>query len=291
MLNGAMGFKEKLLSAASKSRSWLCIGLDPDPERIPRPLRDGGPEAALEFNREVIEATSDLVCAYKPNIAFYQALGPGGLEVLKRTCELIPPEIPVILDAKWGDIANTSGRYAQAAFEVFEADAVTLSPYLGYDAIEPFLDFRDRAAFLLCRTSNPGARDLQDLSCEGKPLYQVVAELCRSWSGQAPGELGVVAAATYPDELKAVRRIVGEDMMILVPGVGAQAGDLDRAVRSAANSKGERAIISASRSVIYASEGEDFAEAARKAAESLRNKINEALGEHVRREGDQRWPS
>jgi len=277
-----MGFSEKLLSAAEKHRSWLCIGLDPDPPSLPYPLQarfDDPLEAIYEFNRKIIEATCDLVCAYKPNIAFYEALGPEGLELLRQTLRLIPKGIPIILDAKRGDVAHSAVKYARAAFEVYGCDAITLSPYLGWDSIEPFLH-PDRGVFLLCRTSNPGARDLQDLDCGGRPLYGVVATYANEWAARArregKGEIGLVVGGTYPEELKRVREIVGDEMVLLVPGIGAQGGDLDRALKAAANSSGERAIIAVSRGVLYASRGEDFAEAARREAQRLHDQIQRA---------------
>lgn len=278
-----MGFYEKLRAIAAQNNSWLCVGLDPDLEKIPPHLKERyGLEAVLEFNRQIIEATLDLICAYKPNIAFYEALGPSGLKFLKGTRDLIPKEIPVILDAKRGDIANTARKYAQAAFEIYDADAVTLNPYLGFDSIEPFTRYGDKGVFLLCRTSNPGAGDLQDLDCGGRPLYQVVAERAKYWRRESAAEIGVVVGATHPEELQIVRQIVGEKMLILVPGVGAQAADLERAVRAAMNSQGERAIINSSRSVLYASYGEDFAKAARQQAQRLREGINRIRASELR---------
>jgi orotidine-5'-phosphate decarboxylase len=273
-----MRFIEKLQRKAAENKSWLCVGLDPDPERLPSPLRGRDLRAAIyEFLTRIIEATSDLVCAYKPNIAFYEALGTGFLELLSEVRERIPADIPIILDAKRGDIASSSEKYAVAAFDVFGCDAVTVSPYLGYDSIEPFLRYSDRGVFLLCRTSNPGARDLQDLVCEGRPLYEVVVERAKAWHARGEGELGLVVGATYPEELECVRSIVGDEMALLVPGVGTQGGDLAEAVRAAANSHGENAIITVSRGVLYASDGDDYAEAARREAERLREEIQSAL--------------
>ena len=270
-----MNFSEKLLQAATKHRSWLCVGLDPDLDQIPAQFKERwGKEALLEFNRRIIQATHDLVCAYKPNSAFYEALGPRGLEVLKQTREAIPREIPVILDGKRGDIAHSSRKYAQAAFEIYDFDAITVHPYMGWDSIEPFLEYKERAVFLLCRTSNPGARDVQDLLCDGMPLYQMIAEKVKEWGTRGRGELALVVGATYPEELQIVRELIGEELMILVPGVGAQKGDLAKAVRAAANSQGQRAIINVSRSILYASHQEDFAQAARQEAQRIRDEIN-----------------
>ncbi len=268
-----MNFLDKLRHAARRNTSWLCIGLDSEFAKLPPFLRERhGAHALLEFNRAIIEATSDLVCAYKPNLAFYEMLGPVGLEILHRTRELIPKEIPVIADAKRGDIENTARAYAKAIFEYYKFDAVTVNPLMGFDSIVPFLEYSDQCTFLLVRTSNPGARDLQELDCGGKPLYQHLAERAREWNTRK--NVGVVVGATAPDELALVRRIVGDEMPILVPGVGAQAGDLERAVRASVNSCGELAIITVSRSVIFASSGEDFAQAARTAALALQDEIN-----------------
>ena len=286
----AMGFREKLRQAVRSHQSWLCVGLDPDPAKLPKPLQGRDTIRAVEaFLAQIIEATRDLVCAYKPNSAFYEALGPEGFSLLRRLiCEIIPEEIPVILDAKRGDIATTARKYAEAVFEALGADAVTVNPYLGFDAVEPFLPYADRAVFLLCRTSNPSARDLQDLMCRcaepsnEKPLYQIVAEKAKAWQTQSKAELGLVVGATYPEELSVVRQIVGDEMLLLVPGVGAQGGDLERAVRAAANAQGENAIINVARGVLYASSGDDFAEAARREAERLKLAIQQALTGAVR---------
>lgn len=269
---------EKLLAAARRNDSWLCIGLDPQSEVLPRALAQmDAAKAVWEFNRQIIDATSQFVCAYKPNIAFYEALGPRGLEALQQTREYIPKDLLIICDAKRGDIASTAQAYAQALFGFYDFDAVTVNPYLGFDALEPFLGYPDKGLFVLCRTSNPGARDFQDLDCEGHPLYQRVAERVASWS-EANDQLGLVVGATYPEEMAAVRKIVGEAMPILVPAVGVQGGDVERAVQAGMNAQGERALISTSRSVIYASAEDDFAQAAGVAARRLRDEINAARG-------------
>lgn len=270
-----MSFLEKLRAVARRNNSWLCIGLDSEFPRLPSFLRERhGPSAVLEFNRAIIEATADLVCAYKPNLAFYEMLGPLGLEILYKTRELIPQEIPIIADAKRGDIENTARAYAKALFEYYRFDAVTVNPLMGFDSVAPFLEYSEKCTFLLVRTSNPGARDFQELNCDGKPLYQHVAEKACQWNTRK--NVGVVVGATAPNELAIVRRIVGDEMPILVPGIGAQAGDLERAVKNSVNAHKELAIINVSRSVIFASSGEDFAHAARHAALSLRDEINRA---------------
>lgn len=271
-----MRFVDKLLQASRKNDSLLCVGLDTDIEYVPSFLADKfGTEAIYEFNKQIIEATKDLVCAYKPNIAFYEMLGPKGFNILKKTREYIPANIPVIIDAKRADIGNTATAYAKAFLSAagpFQFDGITVNPYLGYDSLEPFLQYKDKGIFLLCRTSNPGAKDFQDLKCNGKPLYQIVAHKAVEWN--VNGNLGVVAGATFPKELVIIRKIIGAEMPMLIPGVGTQTGDLQKAVEGGINSKGELALISASRSIIFASSGEDFAEAARAAALTLKEEIN-----------------
>ncbi|MBI1729965.1 orotidine-5'-phosphate decarboxylase [Candidatus Acetothermia bacterium] len=274
-----MEFLEKTLLMAGKNSSLLCVGLDPEITQIPSSLtRQYGENAVVEFNRRIIENTKDLVCAYKPNSAFYEALGPHGLEILRETRKLIPKGIPMILDIKRGDIDNTNRKYAEAAFDVYNADAVTLNPYLGLDSIEPFLSYKERGLLLLCRTSNPGAKDIQDLICNGKPLYHVMAERIREWSSiKKTLQIGAVVGATYPAELVSVRQILGDELIILVPGVGKQAGELEKSAKAAINSQGERAVINASRSVLYASPNEDFADAARREAMRLREIIHQTI--------------
>jgi orotidine-5'-phosphate decarboxylase len=260
-----MKFTDKLLDASRKNKSWLCIGLDPDPELMPQ-------VDVLQFNKAIIEATSDLVCAYKPNLAFYEALGTEGLAILEKTIKHIPGGIPVIGDAKRGDIGNTARAYARALFSVLGLDAATVNPYLGYDSIEPFINCQDKGVFILCRTSNKGATDFQDLRTDGLPLYEVVAKKAQEWN--IHGNIGLVVGATYPDELRRVRSICPE-MPLLIPGIGAQGGGLASAVGYGADARGEKAIINVSRQILYASREKDFAQTARNAAERIRNQINE----------------
>ncbi len=256
------------------SDSLVCVGLDPEIERFPEHIAAHA-SPIFQFNKAIIDATADLVCAYKPQFAHYAAYEAE--DQLQRTIEYIHaayPDVPVILDAKRGDVGNTAERYADEAFERYGADAVTVNPYLGADSLEPFLKRADRGVIVLCRTSNPGARDLQDLAVEGagRRLYHVVAELAaRQWNTR--GNCLLVVGATYPEELAQVRRIVG-DMPLLVPGVGAQGGDVAAAVRSGQTAAGTGLIISSSRGILYASRGGDFATAARGAAERLRDQIN-----------------
>ena len=274
---------EKLLKAARTNGSLLCVGLDPDPELMPAGM------GVLEFNRAIVDATSDLVCAYKPNLAFYEALGTEGLSALEKTVTYIPDAIPVIGDAKRGDIGSTARAYARALFETLGFDAATVNPYLGYDSLEPFIEYRGKGVFILCRTSNAGSVDFQDLVLSGKsagveggerPLFEVVALRAREWN--ALGNVGLVVGATYPEELRRVRQLCPQ-MPLLIPGIGAQGGDAASAVRYGVDARGEKAIISSSRQIIYAYLGEggkggDFAAAARGAALKLRDEINRYLG-------------
>jgi orotidine-5'-phosphate decarboxylase len=267
-----MNFIEKLARASRKNRSLLCVGLDPDPALLPAGI------GTFEFNKAIIDATADLVCAYKPNIAFYEAMGNAGLDALKRTRDYIGGEIPVIVDAKRGDIGNTARAYARSLFDYFNFDATTASPYLGRDSLEPFIEYRNRGVFILCRTSNPGAVDFQSLSCkvEGgdRMLFEVVAEKVNSWN--AHGNLGLVVGATYPEELKLIRQKYPE-MPLLIPGVGTQGGELALVVKYGADTGRQRTIINSSRQILYASKGKDFAAAARRAACEMRDGINNYL--------------
>lgn len=269
-----MTFQEKLDKIVKKNKSLLCVGLDTDISKIKG--------SQFSFNKKIIEATQDLVCSYKLNTAFYEAIGHVGIKALKDTCDFINkkyPEIPIIIDAKRGDIGNTNNGYVQFVFTYLGADAVTVHPYLGEEAIRPFLECKDKGIIILCRTSNPGAGEFQDLltssiqSCNDrdnlvKPLYKIVAEnVVNKWNTNKNCLL--VVGATYPNELKQVRKIVG-DMTLLVPGVGAQGGDLEATLKAGLNSKKEGLIINSSRGII-------FAENPRQEAEKLRNEINKFL--------------
>jgi orotidine-5'-phosphate decarboxylase len=264
-----VGFFDKLERAAQRNGSLLCVGLDPDPAQMP--VSD-----VAAFNRAIIEATAEFVCAYKPNLAFYEALGERGLAALRETLAAIPPDIPVIADGKRNDIGNTAKAYARALFDELGVDAATVNPYLGGDAVEPFLEREEKAAFILCRTSNPGARDLQDLLVtppgggEARPLFEMVAEMARRWNSR--GNVGLVVGATYPEELKRVRRLCPE-MTFLVPGVGAQGGDVAAVIGNGLDKAGRGLIINVSRQVLYASREKDFAVAAAGAARQLRDEI------------------
>jgi orotidine-5'-phosphate decarboxylase len=267
-----MKFVDKLLAAGRRNKSLLCIGLDPDVTLMPE-------VSLFDFNKAIIDATADLACAYKPNMAFYEALGMDGLKALQKTVEYIPDFIPVIGDGKRGDIGNTAKAYAKALFEIFGFDAATVNPYLGYDSVQPFLEYEDKGIFILCRTSNPGATDFQSLmDAEGTPLYEAVARKAREWD--VHGNIGLVVGATYPDDLKAIRHLCPE-MPLLIPGIGAQSGDLTSAVKNGIDARGENAIISVSRQVLYASKGKDFARAARQSAQRIRDDINKLVGQVI----------
>ena len=261
-----MGFRRKLRETMARNGSLLCVGLDPDPRQMPAGM------GIAEFNRAIIDATRDLVCAYKPNLAFYEAEGLEGLRALEETLACIPPDIPVIGDAKRGDIGNTARKYAHALFDSFGFDAATVSPYLGFDSVEPFISYVKKETFLLCRTSNPSAKDLQDLEIDGRPLYEHVAFKALEWN--VHGNIGLVMGATYPQELARIRQICPE-MNLLVPGVGSQGGDLEEVVKRGSDAQGTGVIINVARAILYASNGPDFAAAARTAAVALRDEMNE----------------
>jgi len=258
-------FSEKLQAAAETNNSFLCIGLDPDPELMAHPH-------IPSFLQEIVDATSDLVCAYKPNLAFFEALGMGGMQTMLESLRSIPKHIPIIADAKRGDIGNTARFYAHALFDVYKFDAVTVNAYGGRDAVQPFIDYVDRGVLVWCRSSNPGAADLQDMRLEdGRFVYEAIAERAREWN--TSGNVGVVAGATWPEQIERVRDIC-PDMWVLVPGVGAQEGDLEAAVQAAMNTQGGGFILNASRAVLYAAKDDGYAKAARKAAQRLRSRIN-----------------
>jgi orotidine-5'-phosphate decarboxylase len=267
-----MNFINAISSAWEHKGTLLCVGLDPDLNKIPRHIRKMD-EPLLEFNKAIIDSTSDLVCAYKPQIAFYSA--SKAEKQLEATIDYIHteyPDIPVILDAKRGDIASTAGMYAEEAFERYHADAVTVNPYMGGDTIDPFLKHQDKGIIILCRTSNPGAVDIQDLESNGKKIYMIIAyKASEEWNYNR--NVLLVVGATYPRELKEIRSIVG-DMPFLVPGIGAQGGDVEETVRNGMDHNRAGMIINSSRNIIYASPERDFAAAARKAAMNLRDEIN-----------------
>ena len=272
-----MTFMHTLAEAWRKNDSLVCVGLDPEPAKFPAHLRED-PDAIFAFCRAIVDATADLVCAFKPQIAHFAAhRAEDALERLIAHIHAAHPGVPVILDAKRGDIGSTAQNYAREAFDRYGADAVTVNPYLGRDSVQPFLDRADKGVILLCRTSNPGSRDLQELDISdenggGRKLYQHVAELiAKEWNGS--GNCALVVGATWPEELADVRRRVG-DVPLLVPGVGAQGGDVEVVVKNGRTADGTGLMISSSRAILYAGSGEDFADAACAAAQSLRDEIN-----------------
>ena len=267
-----MNFREKLEAAWERGDTMLCIGLDPEPGLMPEGV---GADEVAKFNIAIIEATSDLVCAYKPNVAFYEALGPErGYAALRETLAAIPSHIITLADAKRGDVEHTARAYATAIYDNLGFDSATVNAYLGFDSVAPWIERPEKAAFVVCRTSNPGAPDFQDLSTAvdggARPLYEIVAERAASWDRH--GNVGLVAGATYPEEMRRLRALC-PDMPFLVPGIGAQQGSLEAAVRAGVDARGRGLLISASRGVTYASRGADFAEASRTAALRLRDEI------------------
>jgi orotidine-5'-phosphate decarboxylase len=267
-----MSFIESLNAAWTRTQSLLCVGLDPEPSKFPGALK-GRPEAIFEFCRAIVDATAPFAASFKPQIAYFAAhRAEEQLEELIAHIHEKHPGLPVILDAKRGDIGSTAEQYAREAFERYQADAVTVNPYMGFDSIQPYLEHEGRGVIVLCRTSNAGGSDLQFLETDGHPLYQVVARLAaEKWN--ASGQLGLVVGATFPREIEAVRSIVG-DIPLLIPGVGAQGGDVQATVRAGRTIEGTGMLINSSRAIIYAGSGEDFAEAAGVVAMKTRDLIN-----------------
>ena len=271
-------FLEKIEHCWQRS-NFVCVGLDSDYEHLPALVKSGQSieDAVFRFNRDIVVATHDLVCAYKPNAAFYEAQGEAGLRALIRTVQYIherSPDIPVILDAKRGDIGSTNLGYARSAFDVIGADAITVHPYLGQEALAPLLARREKGIIVLARTSNPGASEFQDLPVgpAQEPLYQVIARrVAQRWNSN--GNCALVVGATYPNELRQVRALVG-DLPILIPGIGAQGGEVAATVSAAKDSRGRGMIINSARNIIFASHESDYAHAARGATEKLREEIN-----------------
>ncbi|MCL4773411.1 MAG: orotidine-5'-phosphate decarboxylase [Burkholderiaceae bacterium] len=266
-----VSFVASLQAAWAQADSMLCVGLDPDPSRLPMHLA-GRPDAILAFCREIVDATAEFACAFKPQIAYFAAArAEDQLEELIAHIHRVHPGKPVILDAKRGDIGATAAQYAREAFERYRADAVTVNPYMGFDSLEPWLAWRDRGVILLCRTSNSGGSDLQALDVGGERLYERVARLAAGpWNSN--GQLGLVVGATYPAELAHVRRIAGE-LPLLVPGIGAQGGDIEATVRAG----GRRMIVNSSRAILYASRADDFGPAAATVARTTRDALRDAL--------------
>ena len=276
-------FRQRLIDASVANDSLLCVGLDPDVERFPTALQQATDvtQSIVDFNTAVIEATHDLVSAYKPNLGFYLAHGVPGLAALEATRRAIPPSIPVILDAKLGDIDSTAAAYAAGVFGTWDFDAVTVNPYLGEDALAPFLSWAGRGVIVLCKTSNRGSGDLQDLvtrtDSSEQPLFLTVADRVAAWSKRWPASLGLVAGATFPDQLAAIRGR-NPDLPILLPGVGTQTGDLPASLAAGLDDRGGGLLVSSSRSIIYAGadQTDSWPDSIRSAARSLRDEINAA---------------
>lgn len=265
-------FLDKLRAAQERNASWVCVGLDPLMDQLPHTLRNVD-NPLLEFGCAIVEATADLVCAFKPNLGFWLAEGLAGVQALQAVIAAVPKDIPVILDGKFGDIGHTASAYARAAFDQLGVDAVTLNPYLGVDAVKPFLERADRGVFLLARTSNPSASQVQDLLSGDYRVYEEVARLAVEWNERYPGACGLVVGATCPHELAALRALA-PDLPFLIPGIGAQGGSLTDAVAYGPTMRALGPVINSSRGIIFASQGADFAEAARAAAAELRAQIN-----------------
>lgn len=271
-------FNARLRAVQHRTCSLLCVGLDVDPVRLPVGLSQDH-HGYQRFVRGIVEATADLVCAYKPNLAFYEAMGEQCYPLLRATLEAVPADLITIADAKRGDIGTTAERYAAAMFDVFGFDAMTVNPYQGSDSIEPYIRDDTHGALILCKTSNPGSVDFQDLRSQdagGTPLWEVVARYATDWN--ARGNVGLVVGATYPNQLGRARELA-PDLPILIPGVGAQGGDAEQSARLGAAADGTLAIISASRQVLYASSGPDWQEAARREAMALRDAMRAATAQ------------
>ncbi|UCG24550.1 MAG: orotidine-5'-phosphate decarboxylase [Chloroflexota bacterium] len=269
-----MVYVDRLKAAQARNNSWLCVGLDPQPERLPAPALKWD-EPILPFNKAIVEATADLVCAYKPNLGFYLQWGAAGIIALERTIAYIPKDIPIIIDCKTGDIGHTQAAWASGLFDQWDVDAVTVNPYVGAEAVLPMVAERpEKAVYVLARTSNPSATDFQGDLVAGRGLSAEVIRRCQGWS--TAGHVGYVVGATYPEEL-AVAREMAPEANFLIPGVGAQGGDLTAAVQYGPDATAGP-VVNASRGVIYASSQADFADAARAAATKLREQINQVRG-------------
>jgi orotidine-5'-phosphate decarboxylase len=273
-------FADRLREAMQRAGSLACVGLDPEVAKFPAGLRElSAREAIVRFNAAIVEATRDLVCAYKPNLGFYMAYGEEGLAALVETRRMIPAEIPAILDCKVGDVESTAARYAKGYFEEWGFDAVTVNSYMGEDSLAPFLGYADRGVLVLCKTSNPGSGDVQDVVVRDaggeRAMFLAVADRAQRWDAAYPATVGLVVGATYPAQLAAIRARCPE-LPILLPGIGAQAGALAASVEAGVDARGEGLIVSSSRGVIYAGNGADFAEQARAATIRLRDEANAA---------------
>lgn len=270
LLKQMTSFRDRLNQASTDNQSLLCVGLDPDPERMATP-------DLFEFGNAIVEATWDLACAFKLNLAFYEAHGSVGYRAMERIVDAVNGRVPVIADAKRNDIGNSAKFYAKGLFDSVGFDAAVVNPYLGVDGVEPFLAYEDRGTLILCRTSNPGSKDFQELIVQRSgrtlPFYEVVAERAAEWNTR--GNVGLVAGATFPDQARRIREIC-PSMPMLLPGVGAQGGELEAALSASLDAQGHGVMINVSRGVIFASQGSDYAEAARAAADTYRKQIESA---------------
>jgi len=274
-----MKFNDRLRAVCREKNSLLTIGLDADLEKLPPFLMDFE-SPILEFNKSIINATNDVVCAYKINTAFYEQFGIAGFRSMKKTIELISGDTLLIVDGKRGDIRHTSEKYAKALFHELRADAVTVNPYLGYDSVAPFLEDEAKGVFLLCLTSNPGAADFQYLTVDDKYLFEKVAEKAENWNRN--GNVGLVVGGTHADDLPRIRAIA-PDLPILLPGIGTQGGDLKKSLSLGCDKKGESLLVTVSRSILYASEDLNFASLSRDVAIKMRDEINRVRGSKGRK--------
>lgn len=269
-----MTFHTKLTKIIHENNSLLCLGLDSELSKLPEQIQTNS-NPQFEFNKAIIDATRDLVCAYKPNPAFYEARGDRGVVELKMTCDYLKktyPEIPIIIDAKRGDIGNTNNGYAKYVFQYLQADAITVMPYMGIESLEPYFNYTDKGIIVGCHSSNPGAKEFQELIIDNNPLYRIVADQLVKQHGNSPNCM-IFMGATYPEQLTGIREIVG-DMTMLVPGIGTQGGDLRTFIKSGLNSQKTGLIINASRSIIFSSPFADFALKAREQTIKLKEEIN-----------------
>ncbi len=267
-----MNFKDKLSYITDKNNSLLCVGLDVDKNKMPKFLFDTSKTPYIDFNKSIIDSTKDIVCSYKLNMAFYESIGINGHKILKKTMDYIPKNIIIILDGKRNDIGNSARMYAKSIFDILGADSTTINPYLGIDGIKPFLEYKNKCSFILCRTSNPSSVDFQDEIILDIPIYQKVALKIKEWNYN--NNCGAVVGATYPNELKIIRKILDNNIPLLIPGIGKQGGDIEKTIKNGVNNKGEMIIVNSSRGVIYAGNDENFAEDAREVSINTRDLIN-----------------
>lgn len=268
-----LSFHKLLTARERQANSLLCVGLDPVVEKLPEGI-PATADGVADFCIEIINATRDLVSSYKPNLPFYLSLGENGLRALRRVREAIPADIPMVLDCKVNDLGDTAEAWARTAFDYIETDAIVVAPYMGEDALAPYFNREGKGVIVLVKTSNPGSGDLQDIELtNGQPLFMHVAERCREWQGHYPADIGMVVGATWPKQLRDVRELC-PDQAILLPGLGAQGGDVKASIRAGIDARGGSLMCSSSRGILYASSGRNFAEAARAQAQQLRDEIN-----------------